>query len=135
MWQTLFLIGAWITITPPESLITPTTDVMLLEFSKPLSTVGLFATSNYTIVDENNVNIPILDIEVVDTLDGDVIPQTTLIALIIPKQDCRKILTITVRNLRSLEGLALNVEHNSDSYFHNRYLPNLEQSPKLIIKN
>lgn len=121
-------------MTPPANLINSNTDVMLVEFSKPMSTVGLFATSNYTIIDENGVNVPVSNVEVINNLDGIAIPQTTLVALVIPKQENRKTFTITVRNVRALDNTSMDLQKNTFWYFHNGYAPNLEQSPKLIFK-
>lgn len=134
MWATTFLVGFWLTITPPTNLITPTTDVMLVEFSRVMNTQGLFVTSNYTITDEFNNVIPIQDIEVVNVLDGDQVLYTTVVALIVPKIQYRTRYSITVRNLRAIDNQPLLVSANTGTYWNNGYAPNLEQSPKLIIK-
>lgn len=134
MWETVFLIAVWLTITPPANLISDSTDVMLVEFNVPMSTEGLFNKNNYTIVDENNNHINIIYIDVVNSLDGINIPQATLVALVIPKQENRKTFTTTVNGVKSLDNRQINVNRNTYTYFHNGFAPNLERKPDLIIK-
>jgi len=134
MWATTFLVAFWLTITPPYNLITPTTDVFILEFSRTMSTVGIFVTGNYTITDMNGNNIPIQDIEIVNELDGISTPGTTLVALIVPKIQYKTSYTVTVRNLRDINNNLIDPARSTAWHYNNGFAPNLEQSPKLITK-
>ena len=134
MWLTTFLIGAWLTITPPTGFVTDSTSVMLLEFNESMSTTGLFDDENYSITDGNGNSIPIYNIEIVDTIDGIVIPDTTLIALLIPKAQYKRTYTTTVNNLVDKNGRALNTEKNTGWFYYSGFAPNLISVPNIGVR-
>lgn len=134
MWETVFLIAAWLTITPPTGFVTDTTSVMLLEFNESMSTTGLFDENNYSITDDHNNSIPIYQIEIVDTIDGIVIPDSSLIALLIPKATYKRSYTTVVNNLTDKDGTAINTEKNTGWYYHSGFAPNLIDVPNLQIR-
>lgn len=139
MWETtLFLIGAWLTITPPADLLTDSTSVMLLEFNQSMSTTGLFDEENYNITDNLGNAIPIYQISIIDTIDGiiisDPLPDSSLIALQIPKGVFKRTYTTVVNNLTDKTGREINTNYNRGSYYHVGYLPNLIDMPTLHIR-
>lgn len=134
MWATTFLIAAWLTITPPVNLVSDSTSVMLLEFSVSMDTAGLFNKDNYSIVDNHGNSVPIYDIEIVNTLDGISIQDTSLIAIVIPKPVFKRSFTTTVSNLVDVNGRALDTEKNSAWYFNSGFTPNLITVPELHIR-
>lgn len=139
MWETtLFLIGAWLTITPPADLLTDSTSVMLLEFNQSLSITGLFDEENYSITDNVGNTIPIYQIQILDTLidgaGGVSIPDTSLIALQIPKGVFKRSYTTVVNNLIDKTGREINTNYNTGWYYHIGYLPNLIDVPSLQIR-
>jgi hypothetical protein len=139
MWETtLFLIGAWLTITPPADMLTDSTSVMLLEFNQSMSTAGLFDEENYSITDNLGNAIPIYQIQILDTLidgaGGISIPDTSLIALQIPKGVFKRSYTTVVSNLTDKDGTAINAEKNTGWYYHSGFAPNLIDVPNLQIR-
>lgn len=134
MWETLFLIGAWLTITPPTGFVTDSTSVMLLEFNESMSTTGLFDENNYSITDSKGNSIPIYQIGIVDTIDGMVIPDTSLIALLIPKATYKTAYTTVVNNLVDKNNRELNTEKNTGWYYHSGFHSNLITVPPIYIR-
>ncbi|GJQ43946.1 MAG: hypothetical protein JETCAE03_34440 [Ignavibacteriaceae bacterium] len=121
MWETLFLVAAWITMTPPD---------LCAYFSQPVTT-DYYSPSNYTISeiteDGDSTTLPIYSIERIFVLDGDTVKPAhhTLLCLIIPKPKERSTIITDVHQ---------NIDLQHNYYFNNNYAPNLEIKPDLIIK-
>lgn len=135
MWETFFLIGAWLTITPPANMLTDSTSVMLLEFNGHIDATGLYDENNYSITDNLNNSVPIYQIELIDTLDGDVVLDTlSIVALIIPKAAFKRSYTTVVSNLIDINDREINTEKNTGWYYHSGFAPNLIDVPNLQIR-
>lgn len=138
MWPTLFLVGAWLTITPPPNLVTDSTSVIVAEFSREVSEQGgLLDVDNYFIQENEGTRIyEIHRIEIIDSLDGDsVTVGTTLIALITEKFEYNKIYKITVNNIVDKTGQHIDVNRNVCYYFYNAFVPHLIDSPIVNIES
>jgi hypothetical protein len=119
MWNQTFIVGAWVTSTPTDSLISDTTDVYMFEFSAVMKMNQLLNSANYSIKDSNDVTIPIYEIAKIDTLDGlAATPGTTLVALVIPKADSGMVYEASVNNLQRNDGMPIDTT-KKQYYYHN----------------
>lgn len=134
MWEVLFMVGAWLTITPPPQYFTDTTNVVLIEFSENMSIEGLLDVNNYSIVDENNKSWIIYRVGIVSELDGIIISDTSLVALVSERLAYRGEYTITAVNVKDKAGNVIE-GNNSAWYFYNGFVPNrFETTPVNIGK-
>jgi len=124
MWTTLFVVGAWLTITPPQQYFTDTTSVVLVEFSENMSMDGLLDIANYSIVDNDNRSWQIYRVGIVEELDSIIIPDTSLVALVTERLAYRKEYTTTVVNVKDKAGNVIELE-NSGWYFFNGFTPSI----------
>jgi len=117
-------IAAWLTVTPPAHMITDSTSVYLAEFQQSVQDSYLLDLQNFTLTDEQGVQVPLYSVEMIYELDGDSVKysNTKLIGFKVPLLKYRELYTFTA------EGLG------SYTYFNNGYAPNLEQKTDLIIK-
>jgi len=132
MWGTLILVGAWLTITPPQQYWTDTTSVIMVEFSENMSIEGLRTVSNYSIVDDENKTWKIYRIGIVSELDSIIIPDTSLVALITERLAYRKVYTITAVNVKDKAGNVIE-DNNWGVYFFNGYVPNRIGTPTVDL--
>lgn len=129
----LFVIGAWLTITPPQQYWTDTTSVILVEFSENMSMDGLLDVANYSIVDNDDKFWIIYRVGIVQELDGIIIPDTSLVALITERLAYRKEYTTTVVNVKDKAGNIIENE-NKGWYFYNGYVPNRVGTPSVNLE-
>ncbi len=132
MWQYLFVIGAWLTITPPSELVTDSTNVFLVSFSREMDVTTILDINNYSIVDNDNKSYEIYSAYLLSTLDNQiVIPESSLVALVIEKLQYRKEYTTTVFGVRDKAGTIIDTVggNNIGWYFFNGYLPNIYEPP------
>lgn len=119
MWNQTFIVGAWVTSTPPDSLSSDTTDVFMYEFSSVMKSDQLLNSNSYSIKDSNEAIIPIYEVAKLDSLDGlSATPGTTLIALVIPKADSGMVYQAAAYNLQRNDGMPIDTT-KKQYYYHN----------------
>ena len=134
MWLELFVIGAWLTITPmsaisvqyePDSIhiFTDTTSVILVEFNENMSVEGLRDVNKYVLKDESNKIYNIYKIGIVNVLDSIVIRDTSVVVLITERLEYRKEYTVTVTGVKDKAGNFIQ-NKNTGWFFYNGYAPN-----------
>jgi hypothetical protein len=128
----LFIIGAWLTITPPEfAQYSDTTSVILIEFSKPMSIDSLLYEGNYMVLYADTTEhkiFRIYKVGIVTELDSIQIADTTLVCLITEKLPYRKSYYVGAKNIGDREGNLIN-ENKYVWFFFNGYVPNKYGSP------
>lgn len=137
MYEFLFLIGAWITITPPANLQSDSTSVIICEFSRDDIGSDFLSPYKYEIKefpynhdwnpnDPIGKDIPILSVQRIYELDNILADfGTSLIAIVIPRPDYRTNYLIKINNDWPV---------NFDWHYYSGFYPNLESSPDLFIK-
>lgn len=132
MFSTVFLIAAWLTITPmPQT--TDTTSVFLCEFSRIMSNEGLLDTANYELTDEAMREYLVYDVDVVYVLDGDSVLYTTLVALTTEKVYPARLYTITVTNVTDENSNPIEGK-NSDTQYFKGFVPNKYEAPNVRMR-
>lgn len=114
-------IAFWLTITPPQSLITDSTAVFLAEFQNQIPDSYLLNKNNYNLTDESGKNIPIIKIRKLNILDGIPIEHTKVIAYQTKVPDYKKVYKLNL------------IAYGEKTFYNNGYSPNLEAMPEIII--
>lgn len=133
MWLETFLVGFWLTFTPPADLITDTTNVIIVEYSRSMGT-GILTSGNYDIRDRNNNQIPIYGISILEELDSIAISDSSVIALEVPKLVFKMEYTIEINDVYDKEETPIDTTRNTGWYYYSGFHPNLKSKPSLIIK-
>ena len=135
LWNTLMLLGAWATPTPPQEYYqyTDTSTVVMIEFSQPMSMDGLLDADNYQVIDMNGNLVKIYKVGLIDELDGISITDTTLVALVTAKVKYKTSYTVYAWNVKNNKGIEIQ-DKNEGWFFFNGFTPWQEQKPYLIVK-
>jgi len=151
MWPTLFLIGAWLTITPVSDMQitysdtvdiwTDTTSVILLEFSEPMSMDGLLDVHNYKVYDSTNTLVKLYKVGRVISID-DSPPSTpiivdsvgtTVVALITKRIKQSAPYCVQVFNVKDVAGNLI-TDQNEGCFFFNGFVPHRIGTPNVQLQ-
>lgn len=148
MFLTLFIIGAWLTITPVSDMHvtysdtvdiwTDTTSVILVEFSEPMSNDGLLDVHNYKVYDSTNSIIKLYKVGVVVSIDDSppsppiVVDSvgTTVVALIVKRIQPHAQYAVQVFNVKDKAGNVIGTNNEAWFYF-NGFVPNRIGTPSV----
>jgi len=125
VWNELWLLAAWLTITPPSDLVTDSTSVIMLEFSRNVSVEGILDPENYQVVDEQGKHSTIYIVDIVFELDGITVQDTTLVALVTEKIKYRTLYTVTTNLFQ---------DRNTSSFWFNGFVPLIIDSPTVYFR-
>jgi len=119
MWDDTFITGVWVTSTPPENLVTDSTQVFVYEYSAVMNNTGLLNEENYSLLDSNNTTVPIYSLIKLDSLGGLTTTQgTTLVAAVIPTADSGMVYKLKAFNLKRNNGAPIDTS-DYKYYYHN----------------
>lgn len=119
MWADVFLVGSWVTPTPPQGLVTDSTEVFMLEFSSVMNSSGLLNSVNYSVKDSNDNQLSIYVTAKIDSLDNIAATQgTTLVALVIPSPDSGMTYTVEARNLIRNDGVPIDTTKENGWHYY-----------------
>ncbi len=148
MFSTLFIIGAWLTITPVSdmqitysdtvNIWTDTTSVILVEFSEPMSMDGLLDVHNYKVYDSTNSIVKLYKVGVVVSIDDSPPSQpiivdsvgTTVVALIVKRIQPHEQYAVQVFNVKDKAGNVIG-DKNEGWFYFNGFVPNKIGTPNI----
>lgn len=134
MWDSVILIAAWLTITPPQAMWTDSTSVMVVEFNENMSIEGLLDPENYVVKDDSGRQYTVYRVGIINELDSIIIPDTSLVGLVIERIPYRTEVTTTVYNVKDKAGNYINPAYNSDWFWWNGFAPLRVQTPQVGTK-
>lgn len=125
----IFIIFSIITINAQYS---DTTSIITMTFNESMSIEGLLDTNNYSVIDETGKSWKIHRIGIVREIDGQVISDTSIIAIITERLAYNKQYRITANNVKDKAGNTI-ANYNWALIYFQGYKPSIK-TPTVNIR-